>query len=242
VFPDENEEHWDDDFAEEKNSAIRPVVARLDVLYELTQSYKDNSSLNPLSTAAQYKAIQDSQDLPQPETSRKENYQTSSQTTAETPRLATDNKQEQSPRSTSEVNGSSTTHKSYTSFEEFLAQQSKDEKSSTTESKNTSSSSSQQPPTSNTATVAEDLISKVNANPKTDGTTTESIKVPDQASAVEKRNGPGLDSKDDSDSSKIETITETTLAVAVIEGFLQGGPGTGLRWKIARIRDASEFQ
>jgi hypothetical protein len=37
------------------------------------------------------------------------------------------------------------------------------------------------------------------------------------------------------------TKSETALAVAVLEGWLHGGPDKALRWKIAMIRDAHEF-
>lgn len=37
------------------------------------------------------------------------------------------------------------------------------------------------------------------------------------------------------------TVTETSLAVAVIEGWLHGGPDKKLRWKVAMIRDVHEF-
>jgi hypothetical protein len=261
VWHNENDEHGDDDLADDKYSAMRPVVARLDVLYELTQTYKDNSSLHPLSTAAQYKAIhQDSHiDVPQQQdTSLKDSQQTPPAT--ETSNLATtDNKQEQPLKPASELYGSSTTQKSqHSSFEEFLAQESKDENLSTSESNDLPSSSSPspsppppEPRSSDTVSAAaEDLISKVNTIPKTNVATTETMKVSDQAASVEKQhNANDLGRKDDSkgkvshsDDPEIGTITETTLAVAVIEGFLQGGPEYELRWKIARIRDASEFQ
>lgn len=38
-----------------------------------------------------------------------------------------------------------------------------------------------------------------------------------------------------------KTITETTLAVAVLEGWLHGGPDKDLRWRVAMVRDAFEF-
>jgi hypothetical protein len=38
-----------------------------------------------------------------------------------------------------------------------------------------------------------------------------------------------------------KTISETTLAVAVIEGWLHGGPDKALRWRVAMVRDAYEF-
>jgi hypothetical protein len=39
-----------------------------------------------------------------------------------------------------------------------------------------------------------------------------------------------------------ETILTTTLGVAVLEGWLHGGPdGQELRWKVALLRDADEF-
>jgi hypothetical protein len=37
------------------------------------------------------------------------------------------------------------------------------------------------------------------------------------------------------------TFSETILAVAVFEGWLNGGPDNGLRWKVAMVRDAVEF-
>ena len=40
---------------------------------------------------------------------------------------------------------------------------------------------------------------------------------------------------------KEEMVTETTLAVAVLEGWLHGGPDNKLTWRVAAIRDAYEF-
>lgn len=38
-----------------------------------------------------------------------------------------------------------------------------------------------------------------------------------------------------------DLVSETSLAVAVIEGWLRGGPNKQLRWKISMIREAYEF-
>lgn len=40
---------------------------------------------------------------------------------------------------------------------------------------------------------------------------------------------------------KEERVTETTLAVAVLEGWLHGGPDNKLTWRVTAIRDAHEF-
>ena len=45
----------------------------------------------------------------------------------------------------------------------------------------------------------------------------------------------------DENAKQYETILTTTLGVAVFEGWLHGGPDGGLRWKVALLRDASEF-
>jgi hypothetical protein len=46
---------------------------------------------------------------------------------------------------------------------------------------------------------------------------------------------------DEENPKKEETITTTNLAVAIFEGWLSGGPEKQLRWKIAALREASEF-
>jgi hypothetical protein len=40
---------------------------------------------------------------------------------------------------------------------------------------------------------------------------------------------------------KMETVSYTILIVAVLEGWLHKGPEKALRWKVALLRDASEF-
>lgn len=54
-------------------------------------------------------------------------------------------------------------------------------------------------------------------------------------------NSTGAEKVDSSEAKEKKTVSETTLAVAVLEGWLHGGPGNGLRWKVATVRDAYEF-
>jgi hypothetical protein len=63
----------------------------------------------------------------------------------------------------------------------------------------------------------------------------------EEAAAASTKDGTkGTDEVDDD--TKYETVDETTLAVAVLEGWLHGGPDNHLRWKVATIREAHEFQ
>jgi hypothetical protein len=56
----------------------------------------------------------------------------------------------------------------------------------------------------------------------------------DTATVVEKKD-------DDIEEQKMETVSFTILIVAVLEGWLHKGPEKALRWKVALLRDASEF-
>ena len=50
------------------------------------------------------------------------------------------------------------------------------------------------------------------------------------------------ETKDDvKEEEKMETVSFTILIVAVLEGWLHKGPEKALRWKVALLRDASEF-
>jgi hypothetical protein len=46
---------------------------------------------------------------------------------------------------------------------------------------------------------------------------------------------------DEKEEEKMETVSFTILIVAVLEGWLHKGPEKALRWKVAFLRDASEF-
>jgi hypothetical protein len=52
---------------------------------------------------------------------------------------------------------------------------------------------------------------------------------------------PAEKKDDEKEEEKTETVSYTTLAVAVLEGWLHKGPEKELRWKVAMLRDAIEF-
>jgi hypothetical protein len=52
---------------------------------------------------------------------------------------------------------------------------------------------------------------------------------------------PAEQNDDEKEEEKMETVSFTILIVAVLEGWLHKGPEKALRWKVAFLRDASEF-
>lgn len=68
-----------------------------------------------------------------------------------------------------------------------------------------------------------------------------------ESMATEKEADESIDkvattSNDEKQNDESQFVTETSVVVAVLEGWLRGGPDKEFRWKVAQMRDAFEFR
>lgn len=160
-----------------------PVAARMDVLYEISQDYRQSevlASVDPLSASAQYKAIKNDDDGVDSAADVKKDVSDTSEVKKERPAFALADEEKKKAEAAKEKNAD-------------------DEMTASCESSS-----------------AEPLVAAKDAK------------------TVDTEN-----KKDDT--MKDKTRTETTLAVAILEGWLHGGPENTLKWRVSLIRDAYEF-
>jgi hypothetical protein len=212
--------------------AARPVAARIDVLYEIQQSYRpysekkirrrrqeDSSSTTTTTTtlaaAASTAASPPLTDVPKDEMSLPPNNTTTTSSSSSPIINASSN----GTTAASRTNPSAVADKDTTDD----PQESADQLSNATVHGNGSANTTSAAPP---GPIAEPIISGTEH-----ATTNDDIDDDDD------------DDYDYDDDGTAEAFAETNLLVASFEGWLQGGPdGTNeLRWKVSQVRDAREF-
>jgi len=211
--------------ASEGREQPRPVAARMDVLYEITQQYRPSAAsatdaVDPLSTAEQYKVVKNEDggsdnDSATTDGNKKEDAKQSSKDKNEEAASASAKISDDSPAAAAASEPVTTTA------------------GSTTEDKGDDvRQAASEPSTTSTATAGTTTDDKQATEDKASAAASvkmETAKDEKNQTANKTTSGGG------------ETISETTLAVAVLEGWLYGGPEKDLRWKVSLIRDAYEF-
>lgn len=245
-----------------------PVAARMDVLYEVQQTYRPVAAVKKETDTSKQSAAESSSDTTEnalksssssssssTETEPSEKVTTPEPIAAEDTVLKTSiplSKEEEASEKVSTMEQNAAEDANQVTTQEPTAEEALLKTSNVTSAaQSTSSTSSEANPASESA-MTTDSSEKIAEEPRPSteiDTSTLSAKVEEKEEALENSSPspppppPATEPISPTKPGKDGDVTiETNLVVATLEGWLCGGPkGNQLRWKISQIRDAYEF-